>query len=341
MGVIMGVMSFAAQHKDVLVGLAKGLMVFKIGQTIGRAGMGAMNDARGFMGGMGNSFGLLKDTFGKVKSSADPLATAFSSMGSVLLGAGGVIGGLGKLALAAYTLGGFLFGKTEKEKRQEATSKAQILAAGEYQKGKAEIKEIDSYFKKYDLDKRLAAGETLVNPDHIRMKERRDQLGADVGMTESKLIQEGIKAGIVSELVEDGKRRFEMRNVGPSDTSSTVRGGHLALYNQLTVMFKEKANRAMAESLGSVIKDGQWFGGVKQGFLGYFTEEVAKKIESAEDFDNNVGGTQAKTNQTVNITIQRVTAKDPNRWLAEMDDMANRRNRAPTKPKRGWKGTPK
>jgi hypothetical protein len=45
--------------------------------------------------------------------------------------------------------------------------------------------------------------------------------------------------------------------------------------------------------------------------------------------------------QTVNITVQRVMAKDPNRWLADMEDMVAKRTRARTRSKRAWKVTTK
>lgn len=47
------------------------------------------------------------------------------------------------------------------------------------------------------------------------------------------------------------------------------------------------------------------------------------------------------TKQTVNITIQQVMAKDPNRWLAEMDDMVSRRTRNPSRAKKAWRNSPK
>lgn len=42
---------------------------------------------------------------------------------------------------------------------------------------------------------------------------------------------------------------------------------------------------------------------------------------------------QAKINQTVNININQVTAKDPGRWLADLDDYAAKRVRARTRPR--------
>lgn len=44
--------------------------------------------------------------------------------------------------------------------------------------------------------------------------------------------------------------------------------------------------------------------------------------------------------QNVTINIQQVSAKDPNKWLADMDDMVARRTRARTRAKGAWKSTP-
>lgn len=46
-----------------------------------------------------------------------------------------------------------------------------------------------------------------------------------------------------------------------------------------------------------------------------------------------VSKSQAKMNQTVNISINQVTAKDPGRWLADLDDYAAQRVRARTRPR--------
>lgn len=48
---------------------------------------------------------------------------------------------------------------------------------------------------------------------------------------------------------------------------------------------------------------------------------------------------QARVNQTVNINIQMLAAKDPNKWLAQMEDVAAGRNRSATRAKRAWKNT--
>ena len=56
-------------------------------------------------------------------------------------------------------------------------------------------------------------------------------------------------------------------------------------------------------------------------------DEMKKMVLEDKELFNE----QAKVNQTVNVTIQQVSAKDPDRWIADMDDYAARRVRARTK----------
>lgn len=65
------------------------------------------------------------------------------------------------------------------------------------------------------------------------------------------------------------------------------------------------------------------------------SKEMIDQVLKETGADNDIKGTQ-KVNQTVNITIQQVMAKDPNRWIAEMDDMVARRTRNPTRAKKAW-----
>lgn len=71
-------------------------------------------------------------------------------------------------------------------------------------------------------------------------------------------------------------------------------------------------------------------------------EDVATAMkmmnEEIDPFDRPQG---KPPSQHVTINIQQVSAKDPNRWLAEMDDLVQRRVRAPTRAKGAWKNTPK
>lgn len=336
MGVIVSAMQFAAQHKDVLIGLAKAMLVYKIGQTAGSMGMGAINDMRGLGGGLGGGIKNIADAFGGLKSGTSGVASLFGTLASNLPG---VIGGIAKLGIAAYTLGSFLLKDTEKEKQQKARAQAQILAAGEYENQRKELADLDARLGKYGVVGGKMNGQDLVNEDLKRWQSRAEEIRGNLSATEYKVIEEGIKSGMVTESTENGRRKLTLSH---GDVEESTIKGHAAMMGQLSVIFKERALQA-AQSGGNLMSSGidmslGQFYGMSKGIMGFYTEEISKKIESADDFDK---ATQANApKQTINITIQQMSAKDPNRWLAEIDDIANRRNRAPTRPKRGWKGTP-
>lgn len=336
MGVIVSAMQFAAQHKDVLIGLAKAMLVYKIGQTAGNIGMGAINDVRGFGSGLGGNIKAITDSFGGLKGGTTSLVSLFGTLAQNMPG---VIGGIAKLGIAAYTLGSFLLKDTEKEKQQKARAQAQILAAGEYEKQRKELADLDARLTKYGVVGGKMNGEDLVNDDLKRWQTRVDEIKANLGATEYKVIEEGIKSGMVTEENIGGRRKLTLSK---GDVEESTIKGHSAMMSQLTVIFRERALRA-AQAGGNLMSSGidlslGQFYGMSKGIIGFYTEEITKKAESAEDFDKNTQANAPK--QTINITIQQMSAKDPNRWLAEIDDIANRRNRAPTRAKRGWKGTP-
>lgn len=85
---------------------------------------------------------------------------------------------------------------------------------------------------------------------------------------------------------------------------------------------------------------GTWWGGMNAGqgagLLGVYTEQALGRKAEAEP-----QAIVPEIKQTVNITIQRVMAKDPNRWLADMDDMVKERTRAGTRAKNSWRPSPK
>src|SRR5690606_31979155 len=116
-----------------------------------------------------------------------------------------------------------------------------------------------------------------IRNDSVRAElERLNKLKADMATTEAKLIAEGKKAGLIKEEVTGfGERRLSLYSVSPEatpDTLDDVVKGHAELMGQLTEMFKEKAYQSAREygnlmSSGLDLSAGQFFGGVKGGFL--------------------------------------------------------------------------
>src|SRR5690606_35839408 len=80
--VIKDLIVFAANHKDTLIGLAKALIVLKIGEKLGGMARGAASGVGGFFGGMGDSWGSMKSGFEGLKNGTGSLTTAFSNLGS-------------------------------------------------------------------------------------------------------------------------------------------------------------------------------------------------------------------------------------------------------------------
>lgn len=99
-------------------------------------------------------------------------------------------------------------------------------------------------------------------------------------------------------------------------------------------VFWGKAQNAVLTEMNKSMQDGK-------GELTYSQiRKVIMMLARVENVDDKIG-TATPPKQTVNINIQQVTAKDPNRWLAEMDDMVQKRTRAPTRAKRALKNTKK
>lgn len=332
LGVVGSVMSFAAEHKDVLISLAKSLLVFKGAQMLGGAVLGGVGGMGGMIGGAGGPFGQIKEGFNGLKNGTGSLTAAFSNMSTLLTGAGGVLAGLGKLAITAYTLGGFLFGKTESEKRAEETRAAEILTGKQYASTISEMKAMRDKFVQIGVDPKE-------NRDWVPVyQEYRDRLfkaQADLEKTEIDLVRRGIAAGVVhEEITGTGERKLSLTSGG---------GAADELLKSLELYFSRKVQEAvMAHPLAGGGFDssmGQFFGrnSPRGGQWAYFFEKVA----GGKSADTDEGFESAQIKQTVNITIQRVMAKDPNKWLAEMEDMAAHRARAPTRAKGSWKNTPK
>jgi len=311
--------------------------VFKIGQTVGKMGAGAIGDVMGFGGGLMGNFKQVGAGISGLKNGTGALGTAFGNLGTVISGAGGVLGGLGKLALAAYALGGFLFGKTEKEKQQEATKAARVLKAKEYAEARKTIEQAEEEFKKSGIYDLVNRGYEITEPMTKAQWEKRNELKSSIGMTEAQMIADGVAAGLVRKTYDakEGRVRYDlMRNL---DYGVYASEGGKELGEQLDRIFKDRA-RQFASDVGTAFEGGQYGMPNQVAYSAFFVESLAKKI-GKEDIDN-LGGSQNKPpTQNVTINIQQLTAKDPNRWLAEMDDMVNRRVRAPTRAKRQWKNS--
>lgn len=325
-GVLRDAIAFVANNKDVVMGVAKALLAMKVGEKIGSIARGAAGGVGGFFGGMGDNFSKVKEGFVGLKDGTGLLGAAFSNMSSILSGAGGLIGGLAKAATVAWALGKIVFGDNEKDKKVLLDSAERKKAADDYNKNKSELARYEKMFGpgqlNFDPAKEEIKNESL-KADYERLKELR----AGKEASQENVLKEMIKQGTIRSTIKDGKEHLELtssdKTLEYSKHFEEDIATRTALVNAADQMWKE---------MGGII--------VNRGtnVRGWLDRDLVGAKASEEDPDK---GIQAKPpEQNITINIQQVMAKDPNRWLADMDDMVNRRNRAPTRSKRSWKSSP-
>lgn len=203
MSVIGGVLSFAANHKDTLIDLVKGLMVYK-GITLG---FGAARGAGNFMSQIANPF---KELAAGLKG-GNGLIPAISSVSGGLLG---LLGPIALLGTAMFGLFSFMTRETEDQKREAARLRAEReLAAnmkGALSRENAmrerlsniSIKDINDpeFLKKY--------------PGAQSLKTELDGYVQARKEMENKTIEKAISEGMVREELGPGGRRLFISNQG-------------------------------------------------------------------------------------------------------------------------------
>lgn len=321
-GVLKDVMSFAANNKDVLIGLAKALLVMKVGEKIGGLMKASVGGISGLGGAMSGDFAKMKEGFVGLKDGTGSLTDAFGNMGKVLGGATGLIGGLAQAAVAAWSLGKLIFGQNEHDKEVHRNSEERQKVADDYRAHKTELKELQSKFTKLQFDpEKEEIKDPRFKAEYARMKE----LEAGKAEDQNKVIDQMIKQGTFKSEIHDGKETLTYMAAGNLDYSKNFKediATRTALQEQADAVWKE---------LGGVL--------VNRGtaIRGELVRELTG-VKPTEDVDK--GFTAKPPEQHITINIQQVMAKDPNRWLADMDDMVNKRNRARTRSTRQFRGTP-
>lgn len=336
---IKDLISFASNHRETLLALAKALVVMKIGEKIGGLAKAGAGSIGGLFSPFGESFSKIKEGMEGLKNGTGALTAAFSNMGAILGGAGGLLGAFSKLAVLAYTLGGFMFRETQEEKERKARAQGQILAASQYSQARHEVETSQKFYDDLGFNPQM---NQFTNSFQSAEYERLQKLKADMAATEANLIAEGKKFGMVlEEITSEGERKMTLLSGPSSNLMKTTIPGYDALTSQLTQLFKDKSLQA-AREYGQIMRSGWDFSagqmfGAGSGVMGFYKEKVfvRKPTDPDEEFQTK------PWKQEVTINIQRVMAKDPNRWLAEMDDMVARKNRAPTRARESWRSSPR
>lgn len=215
-GVVRGVLTFVSDHRDILIGAIKALLVYK---TISM-GMGVIGAAGSKLGGAVGSIGALfkAENYVKAGEGAATAGGAMSSLASMLFKPQGAIAGLSLLGASAWALGKFLFGKSAKEAKEEAEDKDRFNKARNYRSLREQGKTLTERMKEIGYlrqtgrgvkkDEELAAmGAWEKAPLDVRREiEAYEQNLKDTQEAEATLTEQGKKLGLLKESVKDGVR---------------------------------------------------------------------------------------------------------------------------------------
>lgn len=176
----------------------------------------------------------------------------------------------------------------------------------------------------------------------------------DFGRQQSKLggIREAmLKAGLTPAEIDAVKFNKDAPHQLASQLESKA-AGLRSRYNQAT-MSGEGAYNYLVNQLTETQKATLDQAKAQTNLMAYVNQNLSKGLPldnkamldiiraATDDPLDNPFKNQAKPfEQNVTINVAQMTSKDPNRWLAEIDDMVSRRTRAKTRAKRAWKSTP-
>lgn len=305
MSVVGDVLSFAANHKDTLVKLVEGLLVYK-GVSMG---VGLAKGGAGMIGGL---FGQLKDGFGKMAAGLSGSGGLITSIASVSSGFLGMLGPIAAVGGALYGLFSFLTSETEDQKREKARLKAERELASNTQTA---------------LQKEQAMRERLSNigikdindPALLKQYPGAQSLKTELeGYTqarkemENKSIQEAIAQGMVKEELGPGGRRLFLSNMGAGGV------GTAELMKTVQDIFKRRFNEEFDrwEQQGGIYGITPLNASKGRGSMMYganFWEDMLGPTP-AEDLYKT--GAAAKPPE-VNVTINKIEvySDDPDRFV--------------------------
>jgi hypothetical protein len=318
MSVIGTVMTFVSEHRNVIEGVVKGLLIYK---GIGMAG-GMVGAAGGMGGGIGGIFKELTTSLGALKTGLGGVGGA-TSIGGMLTSMGGALSGLigaaGPIALfgtALFGLSKIIFGETNTEKKAREQAEKLDTTAVSWLK---DYKERDAL--QASKKEAMAAGWSGTG-DYQGINKRITELNS--GESRESIIKAGIETGYINEEIANGVRKLSLTAGFNQSFSRDFPDVVNRLSDSINQVFKEAATHSTsAWGHESAIYN------PKRAMGSYFEELFEeKKSEKEADLVSKV-----PVNQTVNITINQVSAKDPDRWLADIDDMAGRSLNAPRRTK--------
>lgn len=330
--VLKDVAGFIYDHSDILIKIAEAWALAKFGSAIG--------DIKGAIG--GSKAGELADKIGSSMAKYLPgLSKLGGGLGSILGGAAG----WAPLAIPAGQILGDALGNAvfptvrrfeelqaasqhlsdvlaetarEGEKNHKGTplgSHAAGLALGVAEYDKQQIEELE----------RLKSVKHLGDNDEKRLR----NLGFSEDEIHPLFASQKYRGETIEKMIGQRQRGIDLRDYRIKQASSQTERGLDWTMSKMSKDQREHLNVAKATQMIMEKQLQMWTLG-PNGLSGRLLtlEEMEQIIK-----ESGLTGEQAKINQTVNVTIQQVSAKDPDRWIADMDEYAARRVRARTKAK--------
>lgn len=307
MGVIKDVLGFVAEHKDLLLNVVKGMLVFKGAKMAG-----------GLISGAG---GMAKNLFGGLDKSMTGIGDAASNAeGGILSMAGGIAKSLPGLFKFAGVMAGFAtlpiaLGGNQAQRDADAAKKAaEIKTATDMTDAQAKIDSFNARLKNIGVDPN---DKTM---DIGGLKAERDTTAAGLKQAQDKVIGQAIAEGMVKEeLNAAGTRRLTFTGPGSSSTKE--------LADAVTTIFKLKAREAYEEAKagGFMMPRTADFSGVN-GARGFYEEYVGAAKSEADPY--GLHATPPKVE--VNINKIEVYSDDPDRFVAQAVQSFEEVTRNPT-----------
>jgi len=328
MSIIGDVMHFVSEHRDMITGIIKGLMIYKglsmAGGIAGGIGGGASSifgSLQKMAGELGKSFAGLKEALGSSSGGTTDIGGMFKGLGGAIMPLISGAGSFVALGAAVWGLSKVLFGETHDEKMRRQHSEQLGLKGADWMK---DFKERDALMNQR---KALIAGGMDPNSSYQGISQRLSSLHGN----REDLMRAGINEGIIKETIENGVRRleFDSRKGGmslkPEDSKLFVG----ALKQAFEEIYNEKEVAYEASNARDMRIDRNFRFDKRGGGSGYFEEEINTDLEKKEEELTS----RVPVNQTVIVNINQVSAKDPDRWLADVDDMAGRLINRPRRAK--------
>ncbi len=352
---------FLASHADTLIMVAKAYAAIKIGSGLLTGANALIQGGAGMMGRAGGYFGTqAKDGFDKFGNYQYEKSTKFGRKANM-----GDLGNIGAVLGASYALGTVM--------SNELGIRQSLLEAIDPQR--AEYEKLIGSMRKYDnalqefSDKLKGKGSGATATQHyanakfqqqdaqIKANILGDILGGRNGLGDKgaltyinrlmKLQEIGYDEGEAKKILKSKStvaaemhKQANLRDVLGARTQNSGDYINATFARVLSTLPKSQQHLVdQGKAMETIMRE--QLRAIRAGR--FLTDDELKKLmleSNADDIDKGLTG-KKPGNQYNTITIERVMAKDPNRWIADMDDQIQRRVRAPTRGKSQWNNSEK